>query len=125
MARDLDDGLLKGSGLLGGGTLFGGKIDAGFIFNLQTRAIVSTILLSLLEGIMRSADFVVSYSNLKVDKLVGHGTHLVVEAKRVIADLIAGKDKVALTLLCALSYNLARRGSHLEIDIERTSRLHL
>lgn len=66
-----------------------------------------------------------SHSNLKVDKFVCHGAHFVVEAKRVIADFVAGKDKVALTLLCALCYNLARGGSHLEIDIERTSRLHL
>lgn len=62
-----------------------------------------------------------THRNLEVDELVGDGAHLVVEAKLVVADLVAGEDKVALTLLLALGDDLPRRGVDLEVNIERAS----
>lgn len=66
-----------------------------------------------------------TYSNLEIDKLVRDCAHLVVEAKRVVADLVARENKVALALFLPLCYNLARRGGDLKVDIERASGLHL
>lgn len=62
-----------------------------------------------------------AHRNLEVDELVGDGAHLVVEAKLVVTDLVAGEDEVALALLLALRDDLARRGVDLEVDIERAS----
>lgn len=66
-----------------------------------------------------------THRDLEIDKLVGDGAHLVVEAERVVTDLIAGEDKVALALLLALCDYLARRGGDLKVDIERASGLYL
>jgi len=97
LAGDLEDGLLEDGGLLGGRSLLGGELGAGFI----------------LDG------------DLEVDELLGEGTHFVVEAERVVTRLLRCKDKVSLSLLLARENDLAVRALNLVIDIERTAGLHL
>jgi hypothetical protein len=60
----------------------------------------------------------ISYRNLKVDKLLGVGAHLVVEAKLVLAHLLGGKDKVALPLLLALHDESVVGARHFVVDVE-------
>lgn len=62
--------------------------------------------------------------DLKVDKLVGVGAHLVVEAEAVLADLVGGKDKVALSLLLTVEDVLSTRAGDLVVDVKGSSRLH-
>lgn len=64
-------------------------------------------------------------SNLEVYKLVRDGAHLVVEAERVVANIVAREDKVSLSLLLSIYNDLARGACDLEVDIEGTSRLDL
>jgi hypothetical protein len=97
LARDLEDGLLKGGCLFGGGTLLGGELGAGFVLD----------------------------SNLEVDVLLGKSTHLVVEAEGVVADDVGGEDEVALSLLFTIQNNLAIGTLNNVVDIERTTRLDL
>lgn len=59
-----------------------------------------------------------TYSYFEIDKLIGDGTHLVVEAERVVTNIVASEHKVSLALLLAVGDNLARGSSDLEIDIE-------
>lgn len=63
--------------------------------------------------------------NLKVHKLLGKCAHLVVEAERVVADLLRREDKVALSLLFALQDDLSARALDSVVDIERATRLNL
>lgn len=63
--------------------------------------------------------------DLEVYKLVRDGAHLVVEAERVVTDIIAREDKVSLSFLLPIYDDLARGACDLEVDIERTSRLDL
>jgi hypothetical protein len=63
--------------------------------------------------------------NLKVDKLLCKGAHLVVEAELILAWFVGGKDEVALSLPLAVHDVFAIRASNLVVDIERSSGLHL
>lgn len=64
-------------------------------------------------------------SNLEVDVFLSEGAHLVVEAEGVFADLVCGKDEVALSLLLAVHNNLAIGAFNNVVDIERTTGLDL
>lgn len=63
--------------------------------------------------------------NLEINKLLGECAHLVVEAERVLANLVRREDEVALTLLFAVQDDLLVGGLHNIVDIERTTGLHL
>lgn len=78
LARDLDDGLLEGGGLLGRGAFLGGKIDACLVLNLEVQRSVSKRLQGNGQQVWYCGR---THSNLKVDKLVGNSAHLVVEAE--------------------------------------------
>lgn len=56
--------------------------------------------------------------DLKVDKLLGEGAHLVVEAERVCAGLLSGEDEIALAFLLGLEDDLAAGGFDDVVDIE-------
>jgi hypothetical protein len=49
-----------------------------------------------------SRDGVSTNRNLEVDKFVGKGTHLIVEAELVVPNLVGSEDEVALPLLFAI-----------------------
>lgn len=63
--------------------------------------------------------------DLKVDELLGERGHVVAEAEAILADLVGGEDKVALSLLDTIEDDLVVRSGHLVVNIERTSGLHL
>jgi hypothetical protein len=62
-----------------------------------------------------------AYRDLKVDKLLGVGAHLVVEAELVFANLLGREYKVALPLLLAVQDVLPIRTRHPVVDIERAT----
>lgn len=64
-------------------------------------------------------------SNFEIDKFLGKCAHLVVEAERVVANLLRGEDKVALSLLFALKDDLSTGSLDKVIDIKRTTGLNL
>lgn len=111
LAGDLEDRLLEGRGLFWGATLLGGEVDTGLVLDLWAKASVSVCLWQRWR--VGGTD-----SNLKVDKLVCDSAHLIVEAERVVANIVAGEDKVSLALLLPVNDNLADWACNLEIDIE-------
>lgn len=97
LTGDLEDGLLEDRCLFGGGTLLGGQLGARLVLD----------------------------SDLEIDKLLGEGTHLVIEAERVIADNVGGEDKVSLSLLLTVHDDLAIGTLNNVVDVKRTTRLDL
>lgn len=76
-------------------------------------------------AVFRQRGMACTDGNLKVDKLIRDGAHLVVEAERVVTDIVAREDEVSLSLLLPIYNDLARGACDLEVNIERTSRLDL
>lgn len=66
-----------------------------------------------------------THGNLEVDKLLGECAHLVVEAERVVANLVRSEDKVTLALLLAVQNDLLVRGRDGVVDIKRATGLDL
>jgi hypothetical protein len=66
-----------------------------------------------------------TYGNLEIDKLFGKCAHLVAEAKRVLANLLRCKSKIALALLFALHNDLALGSLDNVVNIKRTAGLNL
>jgi len=66
-----------------------------------------------------------TYGNLEIDKLFGKCAHLVAEAKRVLANLLRRKSKVALALLFALQDDLVLGSLDKVVNIKRAAGLDL
>jgi len=66
-----------------------------------------------------------TYSDFKVDKLLGVCAHIVGEAELVLSNIIGREDKVSLALLLALNDDPASRAGDFIVDIERTAGLNL
>lgn len=113
LTRDLDYGLLEGCGLFGRGSLLGGQVDSSFVLDLNGYLLACAMRFGTVRPV--SCD---TYSDFEIDKLVGDSAHLVVEAERVVTDVVASEDKVSLALLLAIRNDLARGPGDLEIDIK-------
>ncbi len=66
-----------------------------------------------------------AHRNLKVDKLLGVGAHLVVEAELVLAGVPRREDKVALPLLLAVHDVPPIGARDAVVDVEGAAGLHL
>lgn len=66
-----------------------------------------------------------TYSDLKVNQLFGKGTHLIVEAESVLANIIGGENKVSLPLFGTFHHGPFSWTYDLIIYIEGATRLDL
>jgi len=74
---------------------------------------------------VRNAKWERTYSDFKIDHLVGEGRHLVVKAEAVLANGLRGEDKVALSLFLPGHYFLVIRSVYVVVYIEGAAGLDL
>lgn len=118
LARDLVDGLLQDGRVLWRGALLRRKLHTRLVLDLCGRQ---------QKGKQQNH---VSWGpgtdrNLKVDKLLAVRAHVVVEAERVLSNLVRRENEVALPLLLALHDDLVIRPCNDVVDIKGPSGLDL
>lgn len=111
LARDLEERLFERRRLFRGSALLGREGHAGLVLDLEDWR-------SVRGKRVVQADRAWAYRNLKVDKLVGVGAHLVVEAELVLAGFLRSEDKVSLPLLLPIHDVPPIRTRDPEVDVE-------
>ena len=66
-----------------------------------------------------------TYSDFEIDHFLGKSAHFVVEAETVIADVVAGEDKVTLSLLGLGHDDLVAGAGDCEVDVKGPAGLDL
>ena len=125
MARDFVNRVVELFRLIGRRALLGRKLCARLALDLKISAYVRKVACSGHHHLRRDKRKKETYGNLEIDKLFGKCAHLVAEAKRVLANLLRRKSKVALALLFALQDDLVLGSLDKVVNIKRAAGLDL